>query len=92
MILETPEKAFSAPWDFRDPPKLQPSRITEVNTRPRVGYIDLLETQIKMERNKGRGWGTLTTGPMAAWERVLVLVIPALEPPSCGHQGDFFLG
>lgn len=51
--METPDEAFSAPWDYQDPPKPQPLRITEVNTRPRVGYIDLLETQIKTERNRG---------------------------------------
>jgi hypothetical protein len=52
---------FSAPCDFRDPLKFQPfRRFTEMQqTRPRVGYIDLLETQSKTEirgqRRKGRG-------------------------------------
>lgn len=42
---------FSALCDFGDPSMPRPLWITEVQTRFRVGYIDLLETQIKTEMN-----------------------------------------
>ena len=68
-----------------------------MQTRPRVGYIDLLETQIKKERNTAEKEGEMPgqSGSFGHWPhaaQVLILVLPAPESPSCGGQRDFFLG
>lgn len=39
-----------------------------MNTRPRVGYIDLLETQIKTERNRGGRGEAGGPWPLAPWQ------------------------